>query len=120
MTATFIETSEFTKGILDLLPDDAYAVLQFQLMANPEAGAVMPGCGGLRKLRIPDAKRGMGKRGGARVIYLHVPDAGRFYMLDVYRKDEKDDLTAKERKQLRQLAEQLKQEAMDNRVENKA
>ena len=90
----------------------ALAVLQQLLMENPEAGAVMPGCGGLRKLRSSDASRGKGKRGGARVIYLHVPLARRFYMLDIYGKDEKDDPSADEKKQLRQLAEQLKREAI--------
>ncbi|HEV3145932.1 MAG TPA: type II toxin-antitoxin system RelE/ParE family toxin [Gemmataceae bacterium] len=72
----------------------------------------MLGCGGLRKLRVLDAKRAKGKRGGARLIYLHVPEAKRFYMLDLYSKDEKDDLSAKEKKQLRQLAEELKQLAL--------
>jgi hypothetical protein len=71
----------------------------------------MPGCGGLWKIRTNDPKRGKGKRGGARVIYLHVPLARQFYLLDVYSKNEKDDLSASEKKQLRQLAEQLKQEA---------
>ena len=67
-------------------------------MENPNAGAVMPGCGGLRKIRTVDARRGKGKRGGARVIYPHVPAAERFYMLDIYSKDEKDDLSAGEKK----------------------
>ncbi len=52
------------------------------------------------------------KRGGARVIYLHVPMAKRFYLLDIYGKDEKDDLSNDEKKQLRKLAEQLKCEAI--------
>jgi hypothetical protein len=111
MKATFIESTGFTEAIVELLSDDAYAQVQFQLMANPDAGDVIPGCGGLRKLRIADPKRRKGKRGGARVIYLHVPVASRFYLLDVFGKDEKDDLSADERKQLRQLAERLKKEA---------
>jgi hypothetical protein len=112
MKATFIETTGFTKAITELLPDDAYARLQQSLMENPDCGAVINGCGGLRKLRMPDPKRGKGKRGGARVIYLHVPAANRFYMLDVYGKDEMDDLSANEKKELRQLVHQLKQEAI--------
>jgi len=111
MKATFVETTGFTDSIADLLPDLAYARLQHLLMENPDAGNVMRGCGGLRKLRIADPKRGKGKRGGARVIYLHMAAAKRFYMLDLYGKDEKDDLTANEKKQLRRLAEQLKNEA---------
>ncbi len=111
MKATFIETTGFTRAISDFLPDNAYAKFQQRLMMNPDDGDVMPGCGGLRKARTADPKRGKGKRGGARVIYLHVPTAKRFYLLDIYGKDEKDDLSAGEKKQLRQLAEQLKKEA---------
>lgn len=77
-------------------------------MEKPDAGDVMPGCGGLRKIRTADSQRGKGKRGGARVIYLHVPKAKRFYMLDIYGKDEKVDLSAAAKKQLRLLVEQLK------------
>ena len=54
------------------------SALQRELMNDPESGAVMPGCGGLRKIRIADPGRGKGKRGGARVIYLHVPEASVF------------------------------------------
>ena len=112
MKATFVETTEFTRSISGSLPDEAYAALQQVLMANPDAGAVMAGCGGLRKIRAADARRGKGKRGGARVIYLYVPIAKRFYMLDIYGKDEKDDLSADEKKLLRRLADQLKREAI--------
>lgn len=111
MKATFIETTGFSEAITDLLPDHAYAQIQYRLLEAPDSGDVMPGCGGLRKIRAADPKRGKGKRSGVRVIYLHVPAARRFYMLDVYGKEEKDDLSANEKKQLRRLAEQLKQEA---------
>ncbi len=111
MKAMFVETTGFTEAITDLLPDHVYARLQQLLMENPDSGLVMPGCGGLRKIRTADPRRGKGKRGGARVIHLHVPAANQFYLLDVYGKDEKDDLSAAAKKQLRQLAEQLKREA---------
>lgn len=111
MNATFVETSGFTGSVWNFLPDSDYARLQLFLIENPGAGDVMPGCGGLRKLRIADPKRGKGKRGGARVIYLFVTAASRFYMLDIYGKDEKDDLSASDKRELRRLAEQLKREA---------
>jgi len=111
MKATFIETAEFTEVISAYMNDEIYAELQRQLMENPTAGDAMPSCGGLRKIRASDAKRGKGKRGGSRVIYLHVPDAKRFYMLDIYGKDEKADLSADEKQQLRALASTLKIEA---------
>jgi hypothetical protein len=111
MRGVFIESSEFTEWIGHFLSDDSYAEIQRRLMDNPDSGDVMPGCGGLRKLRTADPKRGKGKRGGARLIYLYVPAARHFYMLDIYGKDEKDDLTSDERNQLRTLAFELKREA---------
>jgi hypothetical protein len=112
LKATFIEISEFTEWVSEHLSDEMYASLQQQLMEDPDLGDVMPGCGGLRKIRSADPSRGKGKRGGARVIYLSVPAAKRFYMLDIYGKGEKEDLDAKEKKALRKLAEQLRREAI--------
>lgn len=68
MKAIFIESSEFTNWVTEYLPDDIYADLQQELMEKPKKGTVMQGCGGMRKIRIPDPKRQKGKRGGARVI----------------------------------------------------
>jgi hypothetical protein len=112
MNATFVETRSFTEAVTSFLSDDLYAGLQRRLMENPDAGDVMPSCGGLRKIRAVDPRRRKGKRGGARVIYLHIPAARRFYMIDIYGKDEKDDLSAAEKKMLRQLAARLKAESV--------
>ncbi len=65
----FIETSIFTKLIYTYLSDDEYVALQSHLLKYPEAGQVIPGSGGVRKLRW--AISGRGKRGGARVIYYY-------------------------------------------------
>lgn len=111
MKAVFIESSEFTEWVVEFLPDDAYAALQQELMDQPDKGDVMPGCGGLRKVRTADPKRGQGKRGGARVIYLYVAEAKRFFMLDIYGKGEKDDLSPAEKKLLAQLVDELKRQA---------
>lgn len=113
MKAVFIESSEFTRWITEYLPDDAYAELQQELMDNPEKGTVMPGCGGLRKIRIADPRRGKGKRGGARVIYLYIPEAKWFFLLDIYDKDEKDDLNAGEKKALSQYVDEFKIQARE-------
>jgi mRNA-degrading endonuclease RelE of RelBE toxin-antitoxin system len=64
---SFIETRAFTKLVLEYLTDAEYAALQSALIADPEAGPVIPGSGGVRKLRW--AAPGRGKRGGYRVIY---------------------------------------------------
>jgi hypothetical protein len=115
MRAIFIESIEFTAWVSSSLPDETYAALQLDLMENPEAGDVMPGCGGLRKIRVSDPRRGKGKRGGARVIYLYVPEVRQFYMLDAYGKDERDDLNADEKKQLAGMAKTLKAAAKQPR-----
>jgi hypothetical protein len=112
MKAVFIETLGFTDWLQEFLPDDVYASLQQELMNDPEKGDVIRGCGGLRKVRVSAPHRGKGKRGGARIIYFFVPEANWFYMLDIYGKDEKDDLTREERKQLSELAAQLRTEAI--------
>ena len=70
-------------------------------MRNPEAGDVIEGTGGLRKLRFADIRRGKGKRGGLRIIYYWWTSGRQFWLYTLYDKDEMDDLTAKERKTLR-------------------
>ena|SRR5438552_2184596 len=112
MKKLFIESSSFTKGVADLLGDAAYARLQAKLMARPDDGDVIPGCGGLRKIRWADPKRQKGKRGGVRVIYLHVPEVNWVFFLDIYGKGEKEDLSADEKKILRKLAAVFREEAL--------
>ena len=111
MQKTFIETAEFTEWVAEYLPDELYAFVQRELMNDPERGSVMPGCGGLRKLRIADPRRGKGKRGGARIVYLHIAEADQIHLITVYGKDQKDDLSAEEKKLYRQLARFLKEQA---------
>ncbi len=108
MKKTFVETSEFTEWVADYLPDEALADLQRELLDDPEAGTVMRGCGGLRKIRTGDSRRGKGKRGGARVIYLHIEEADRIHLITIYGKDQKDDLSAADKKSYRKLVEFLK------------
>ena len=64
MQATFVELPPFARTRKDYMDDDAYRLLQLELMDNPTAGAVIEGTGGLRKLRQADPHRGKGKRGG--------------------------------------------------------
>src|SRR6516165_4902312 len=101
MQKLFIETTGFTREVTARLDDQSYAAFQKRLMDAPDCGKVMPGCGGLRKVRLADLRRGKGKRGGYRVIYLHVPEAGWVLLLDLYEKGEKEDLTPAEKKALK-------------------
>ena len=111
MERIFVETREFTEWFRSYLTDEALARLQGQLLSNPDLDEVMPGCGGLRKLRIADPGRQKGKRGGARVIYLNLPEVDRIVLITVYGKDQKDDLTPADKAQYRQLVQVLKQQA---------
>ncbi len=99
----FIETSIFTKLIYTYLSDDEYLGLQVFLLKYPEAGKVVPGSGGVRKLRW--AMAGRGKRGGVRVIYYLKKREGEVWMLTIYGKSEVDNIPAHI---LRKIAEELK------------
>lgn len=72
-------------------------------MLNPEAGALIPGTGGLRKLRFADERRGKGKRGGLRIIYYWWYTGSQFWLFTVYDKDEMSDLTVPQRKALKEM-----------------
>ncbi len=69
MQATFVELPPFERTRKDYMDDEAYRLLQLELMEDPTAGAVIEGTGALRKLRQTDPRRGKGKRGGLRAIY---------------------------------------------------
>lgn len=96
-----IETSVFTKQVLAALSDEEYRALQLHLIGRPDAGVLIPGSGGLRKVRwrLP----GRGKRGGARVIYYWKAAAGQIFLLFLYPKNVRSDLSAPELRILRQL-----------------
>lgn len=94
----FIETTIFTEQVRQLLDDEAYAALQELLAQHPEAGDLIKGTGGLRKIRV--AAKGHGKRGGGRVIYYHFVTAHQIVMLLAYPKNTQDDLTADQKKAL--------------------
>ena len=102
----FIESAAFEQLRQRYLDDDQYALLQAALMANPGAGALIPGAGGVRKVRW--AVDGKGKRGGLRVIYYWITTRGHILLLTLYRKAEVTDLTQKERKALGEYVKTLK------------
>ena len=110
MKALFVETESFSNWIRDRMPDRTLADLQQELMQNPDAGDLMPGCGGLRKIRVADPKRGKGKRGGIRVIYLYLPGVKRFFLITAFDKNEKEDLTPDEKRAFTRLAEAIRSE----------
>ena len=89
---TFVETPLFTRLVGEYLSDEEYGALQGALIENPEAGALIPGSGGVRKLRW--ALAGRGKRGGLRVIYYLRSARGVIWMLTLYPKNVVENIPA--------------------------
>lgn len=103
MKALFVELPAFSRFRGDYLDDEGFRVLQNALAMNPEAGEVIEGTGGLRKLRHADSSRGKGKRGGLRVIYFWWKFGRQFWLYTLYDKDEMLDLSAKAKKALKDM-----------------
>jgi mRNA-degrading endonuclease RelE of RelBE toxin-antitoxin system len=101
---SFREAASFTQRVLEYLGDESYAQLQWYLLYHPATGDLIQGSGGIRNMRW--AATGKGKRGGARVIYYWASMRGVFFMLDIYAKSEKEDLTPNELKELRRLVKE--------------
>ena len=98
------ETSVFTKQVRALLDAESYRLLQLRLVADPDAGTLIPGSGGLRKIRWQGS--GRGKRGGVRVIYYWAVRQDQVLMLLMYPKSDRDDLTAEQKKVLAALVKE--------------
>ena len=99
-----IETSVFTRQAQELLSDEEYGELQIALVSRPDAGAIIVGSGGLRKLRW--AARDKGKRGGSRVIYYWAVSQDQLLMLFIYSKGVREDLTRGQLKTLKKIVEE--------------
>ncbi len=97
---TFVETRLFTKLVQEYLSDDEYSELQRSLVMNPEAGDIIRGSGGVRKLRWGVA--GRGKRGGIRVIYYLRSRQGQIWMLTLYAKNVSESIPAHVLKQIKE------------------
>ena len=110
----FVETSVFTREMKTLLSDDEYKEFQTFLIENPEAGDLIVGTGGCRKVRW--SRQGTGKSSGVRAIYYFYNPSllsirlSCLYMLIIYPKSEKDSLTAAEKNQLKAVVAGFKGE----------
>ena len=99
-----IETPIFTKQLLSTFSEEEYRLFQAALLERPDAGKVIPGGAGLRKLRW--AVEGRGKRGGVRVIYYWFTSRGTILLLFMYPKNVQDNLTQDQLKQLKKIIEE--------------
>jgi hypothetical protein len=100
----FVESSLFTEYRPSYLNDEDYRALQVFLIQQPEAGDIIQGTSGLRKLRWNLGSKG--KRGGIRIIYYFEIKKGRIYLMTLYAKNEMADLSEKEKKLLKQLLQE--------------
>ena len=100
---SFTETLRFERNVEKLFDDDGLGELQLFLCQFPERGKTIPGSGGIRKLRW--GVTGRGKRGGTRIIYFVAVSRYRILLLDIYAKNEKEDLSHSELKNLKKAVE---------------
>ena len=105
ISMVFIETSLFTKILSDYLNDEEYRGLQVYLMQKPDAGDIVRGSGGVRKVRW--APEGKGKSGGVRVIYYWKRPDHEIWMLTIYSKSEQSTIPGHV---LKQIAEAIDDE----------
>ena len=98
-----IETTIFTKIITSLLNDDDYQKLQNELIQNPAIGNIIPGSGGIRKVRWK--LQGRGKRGGARVLYYWANKENQIFMLFAYPKNGMENITKEQLSILKKAVE---------------
>ena len=107
MTRTFIQTNEFSKN-WDILgfDDEDLRLLELSILEHPEKYPIMKGTGGLRKARISLDKKG--KSGGARVCFVDFILVETVYLITVYGKKEKDNLSNAERNQIKKMIDTLK------------
>jgi len=96
---SFVETKLFTRLVQEYLSDDEYSQLQQAIIASPEVGSVIPGSGGVRKMRW--GVSGRGKRGGLRIIYFLRARHGQVWMLTLYAKNVSENISARVLKQIK-------------------
>lgn len=99
----FVEAPLFTKLLEDYINDKEYAALQIELSLRPDAGSLIPGSGGIRKLRW--GGKGKGKRGGLRVIYYWQVRKDEIWMLAVYAKNEAEDIPVSLLREIKEAVE---------------
>lgn len=102
---TVVETAAFLERAKTILNESERADLIAYLAANPEAGRLIPGTGGARKVRW--AISGKGKRGGARTVYYYHNQSIPLFVLDIHAKNERSDLSESDKRSLKRLLAQI-------------
>ena len=102
LVQTVVETPMYLRAAKALYSEAEREEIALTIAADPEAGDLMPGTGGYRKLRL--ARSGMGKRGGARVVYLYGVEDFPIFLITAYAKSEKGNLSKAEQNALAKMA----------------
>ncbi len=115
MIRRFVETSIFSRQLLALeksgeVSDGDLTAMEQELLSYPQAGALVKDTGGMRKIRVAQRGVGRGKSGGARVYYFDLETRQVTYLIAIYTKRTREDLSPAERKILKGLAAVLKRE----------
>lgn len=114
MIRSFIEVPLFSRRWKEIgLTDKELLALQIILLKDPEAGPVIEGTGGIRKVRFAVENRG--KSGGIRVCYADFSEYEVIYLITAFEKNEKDNLSQEEKNVLKKLVKSLKEEAGNRR-----
>ncbi len=106
MKLVFVEAPAFTRHRESYLDDQDFMQLQALLLHNPARGDVIAVTGSLRKLRWTDSRRGKGRRGGLRIVYLHLQSDSEIWFFTLYDKNEVADLTPREKALLRKVVDE--------------
>lgn len=104
----FVRLPSFERTAAGIISEEEIRGLEQQLVANPRAGAVLAETGGVRKIRV--AREGRGKSGGARVAYLYLEVNERIFLLLAFAKNEQANLTAEQKRRMRELVAQIRNE----------
>jgi hypothetical protein len=102
---TVVETPSYLKAAAAIFSEDERGAIAAMVASDPECGDVIAGTGGFRKVRV--GRAGMGKRGGARVIYIFRNETFPVFLIAVYAKNEKANLTKAERNEVANIADAI-------------
>lgn len=106
MKRVFVEAKDFKEKVDALGEKGLLQEIQSEILKDPEAGVLVQGTGGIRKFRV--GAKGKGKSGGVRVFYLDIPTKEKCYLLFILEKSEAENISAEEKKELKEVALLLK------------
>lgn len=109
MQRLFVYTMSFERELKQQPNAEAVQLaVEDAILSNPAVGATIAATGGVRKFRLPDPKRGKGKRGGLRIIYLDLPAQEVTYLIAMFDKNTTENLTEEDKSAIRNLVAFLK------------